>query len=129
MLENSNETPYLGLPHIHAHQGQKEVTANQFADGLDTAIAGSIIIPLDQKIEYTLTTVEARQAILIFTGVLTAPTTIIIPTERANRKFIVMHHGSDNFPLLIRHLDTPSITLQPNQRGWIVSDGTQLYLL
>src|SRR6202011_5676 len=94
-----SQTPNLGLPHIHANQGQKEVTANQFADGLDIAIAGSLQIELTEKTEYTLTPIEARHAILVFTGALAAPATITIPTESANKKFIVSHQCSGNFPL------------------------------
>jgi hypothetical protein len=120
-------TPNLSLPHIHANQSQKEVTANQFADGLDTAIAGSIIIDLTNKAEYLLTTVEARHAILVFKGVLTAPATIIIPTESANKKFIIAHHADSNFPIYLQHPNTQSIDLQPGERCWIFSDGQQLY--
>ncbi len=124
-----SNTPNLGLPHIHANQGQKEVTANQFADGLDIAIAGVIKISLDQKSEYTLTTLEARHAILIFTGILTAPTTMIIPTENANKKFIVAHHCEGDFPISLQHVNTSPITLSSNERCWIYSDGEQLYRL
>ena len=124
-----NQTPNLGLPHIHANQSQKEVTANQFADGLDAAIAGSIIIELTDKTEYTLTTIEAHHAILVFKGTLTVPVTITIPTEQANKKFIVAHHGSGDFPLYFQHANTQPISLQPNENRWIFSDGQQLYTL
>jgi hypothetical protein len=124
-----NATPNLGIPHIHANQSQKEVTANQFADGLDTAIAGSITINLTEKIEYLLTSAEARHAILVFTGILTAPTTIIIPTEAANKKWIVMHHCQGDFPLYFQHTNTQPVNLQPNERRWIFSDSEQLYTL
>lgn len=124
-----NQTPNLGLPHIHANQSQKEVTANQFADGLDTAIAGSIIVPLDQKTEYTLNTVEARHAILVFTGVLTASTTITIPTEPANKKFIIAHECSGDFPLHIQHANSQGIILRPYERRWIYSSNQAIYIL
>ena len=123
-----NQTPNLGFSHIHANQSQKEVTANQFADGLDTAIAGSMIIDLTDKTEYTLTTIEARHAILVFKGILTVPVTITIPTEQSNKKFIVAHHGSGDFPLYFQHANTQLITLQQNERCWIFSDGEQLYI-
>jgi len=124
-----NTTPNLGLAHIHANQSQKEVTANQFADGLDTAIAGSIIIDLADKTEYTLTTVEARHAILVFKGILTASNTIIIPTESANKKWIVAHHCNGDFPICFQHVNTESIALQPNEHRWTFSDGEQLYMI
>lgn len=119
-----NQTPHLGLSHIHANQSQKEITANQFADGLDIAIAGNMIIDLADKTEYTRTTVEAHHAILVFK---TTPTTITIPTENANRKFIIAHHCSGNFPLQLQHVNTQPITVQPHERCWIFSDGEQLY--
>lgn len=125
-------TPNLGLSHIHANQGQKEVTANQFADGLDTAIAGSLVINLDGKTEYTLTTQEARHAILIFKGELTAPATIIVPTENANKKFIVVHECIGNFSIQLQHTSNnndQATTLQSNEKRWIYSDGQQLYIL
>jgi len=124
-----NTTPNLGLPHIHANQSQKEVTANQFADGLDTAIAGSITIDLTEKTEYLLTSTESCQAILVFTGILTAPATIIIPTEAANKKFIVAHHAHGSFPIYFQHSNTQPVTLQPNEHCWLFSDGQQLYTL
>jgi hypothetical protein len=124
-----NATPNLSLPHIHANQSQKEVTANQFADGLDTAIAGNITIDLTEKTEYLLSSTEARQAILVFTGTLIAPATIIIPTESSNKKFIVAHHATGDFPLLLQHTNTQSISLQPNERRWIFSDGERFYTL
>lgn len=122
----------LGLSHIHANQGQKEVTANQFADGLDMAIAGSIMIDLSEKVEYTLTTIEARHAILIFKGELTAPATIIVPTENANKKFIVAHECIGNFSIQFQHINNNNdqvTTLQPNEKRWIYSDGMRLYAL
>jgi hypothetical protein len=124
-----NTTPNLGLPHIHANQSQKEITANQFADGLDTAIAGSIIIDLTGKTEYQLNIVETRHAILVFKGVLVEPTTIIIPTENSNKKFIVAHQCSGSFPLRIQHPNTQPLVLQPFERRWIFSDNQQLYTL
>jgi|GEM_PF-2412805 len=124
-----NTTPNLGLPHIHANQSQKEVTANQFADGLDTAIAGSVTIDLTEKTEYLLTSTEARHAILLFTGTLTAPTTIIVPTEAANKKWIVMHHCHGNFPLYFQHANTQPVSLEPREHYWLFSDGQQLYTL
>lgn len=124
-----NQTPNLGLPHIYANQGQKEVTANQFADGLDTAIAGSIIIDLTNKTEYALNTVEARHAILVFTGVLTAATTIIIPTESTNKKFIIAHECSGNFLLHIQHANNQGIILRPYERRWIYSNNQEIYTL
>lgn len=122
-----NTTPNLGLPHIYANQSQKEVTANQFADGLDTAIAGSIIVDITHQTEYPLTMLEARHAILIFTGLLTAPATIIIPTETANKKFIIAHHAAGNFQLCLQNPNTQSIGIQPGDHCWIFSDGQQLY--
>lgn len=124
-----NNTPNLGLSHIHANQGQKEVTANQFADGLDMAIAGCVTINLDEKIEYTLTNLEARHAILIFKGELVASVTIIIPTENANKKFIVHHASRGDFPIHIQHLNSEVVTIQSNERCWIYSDGQQFYTL
>lgn len=124
-----NITPNLGLAHIHANQSQKEVTANQFADGLDIAIAGSLIIDLSEKTEYTLTTGEARHAILVFTGLLTASVTIIIPTEAANKKFIMAHHATGSFQIGLQHPNTSSIELQPGERCWVFSDGQQLYAI
>lgn len=123
------QTPNLGLPHIHVNQSQKEVTANQFADGLDIAIAGSLMIDLTDKAEYQLNGVEARHAILIFKGILLEPATITIPTESANKKFIVAHHCSGDFPLYLQQVNTPPISLQPFEHRWIFSDGQQLYLI
>lgn len=122
-------TPNLGLSHIHANQGQKEVTANQFADGLDIAIAGSIVINLEGKTEYMLNTIEARHAILIFKGGLISAVNIIIPTENANKKFIVHHAAVGDFPIHIHHPNSVSIAIQPDERCWIYSDGEQFYTL
>jgi hypothetical protein len=117
---------------IHPRQfplSQKEVTANQFADGLDIAIAGSIIIELDGKQEYTLTLLKARHAILVFTGVLTAPVTITIPTEPANKKFIAHHAASGSFLITIKHANSQGIILQPHERRWIYSNHQEIYTL
>ena len=122
-------TPNLRLPHIYPNQGQKEVTANQFADGLDVAIAGHLCIELKDGAQYSLTTRQARQAMLTFTGTLTAAVTILIPTEHANKKFIIAHACQGNVPIHLQHPNTPPVTLQPQERRWIYSNGEMLSTL
>ena len=124
-----NTTPNLGLTHIEANQGQKEVTANMFADGLDTAIAGSMIIELDGKIEYLLTTRQARHAILVFDGVLTAPMTVTIPIGTSQQKIHRATRGNGEFPDHTQHANRQGIILQPHEHHWIYSDGQQIYTL
>jgi hypothetical protein len=61
-------------------------------------------------------------------AILTSPT-VIIPTESANKKFIVQHAARGNLPIRIKHADSQSILLQPYGRQWIFSDGQSLFTL
>jgi hypothetical protein len=123
-------TPNLALTHIESSQGQKEVTANEFADGLDNGIAGYVEIPVDGSSDVTLDNVtQAKFAILKFTGVLTGNINILVPTSAANKKFIIDNATTGDYALTVKHESSTGVILKQHERRWIYSDGTEIYFL
>lgn len=122
-------TPNLGLTHIETNQGQKEVTANTFADGLDNAIAGFISIDVAGDSDFTLDETQAPLAILEFTGALTGNISVIIPTEEANRKFIIHNATTGAYTLTVKHDGSDGFIIKQGERRWVYSDGEEIYPL
>ncbi|MDX1901895.1 MAG: hypothetical protein SFW66_07835 [Gammaproteobacteria bacterium] len=122
-------TPNLGLTHIEANQGQKEVTANTFADGLDNAIAGFISIDVAGDSDFTLDETQAPLALLEFTGVLTGNISVIIPTEEANKKFIIHNTTTGEYTLTVKHDGSDGFIVKQGERRWVYSDGAEIYPL
>jgi hypothetical protein len=123
-------TPNLGLTHIETNQGQKEVTANTFADGLDNAIAGFISIDVAGDSDVTLDETQAPLALLKFTGVLTGNISVIVPIEAANKKFIFHNETTGDYTLTVKHEeDSDGFILKQGERRWAYSDGAEIYPL
>ena len=103
-------------------------TNANFEDVFEVAIAGAVTLPLFDA-DYTLTVNsgtpdEARNAILIFTGVLTAQRTITIPSS--SKIYIVRNQTTGGFPVLVKTAIGTGKAVEANTSSIIYCDGTDV---
>src|SRR5208282_5544620 len=96
-------TPNLGLPLLDPAQNNKAATVNEQACGFDVAIAGTLALSVAGGANVALTTTpdggQAQNAILIFTGLLTA--NIVVTLPQITREWHIVNRTTGAFTLTL----------------------------
>ena len=106
-------TTFLTATKLEASQSQKEVSANAAFDIFDKAIAGQLAKTINSA-DVTLTTDEARNAIISLSGTLTGNRNLIVPAVA--KIYVIRNNTSGSYTVTVK---TPSGT------GVVVTQGTQ----
>jgi hypothetical protein len=120
-------TTNLGIVKPQTGQAQPQVTIATGFDNFDTAVAGRLSKSVAGSADVTLTTTEARNAVLEFTGTLTGNINVIVPTK--NRKFIVYNNTSGAFTLTVKTSSGTGVAVTQGQRVWLYCDATNVVAL
>jgi len=117
-------TPQLLITHIEQAQSNKNVTANEAFDELDSAIAGRLDKDVAGSSNVTLTDIEARAAIIELTGVLTGNIDVIVPTR--TKHYILKNGTTGSFTLTIKTSAGTGVVV--DQKKWynLICDGTNV---
>lgn len=118
-------TPNLLIEHIVQSQAQKEVTANTAFDALEKAITEvSSISVAGGAGDTTLTTSEARAAVIIATGVLTGNRNMVVPTR--DKIYIVHNTTTGAFTLTVKTSAGTGVVVEQGFKAIVYCDGTNV---
>lgn len=117
-------TTNLGITKPQTGQAQPQVTISTGFDNFDAAIAGRLSKSVAGSSDVTLTTVEARNQILEFTGAITASINVIVPSK--NRTYLVYNNTSGSFTLTVKTSGGSGIAVTQGQRAWLYCDTTNV---
>jgi len=117
-------TANLGLSKPQAGQAQPSVVISSSFDGFDAAIAGRLSKDVSGSSDVTLTTTEARNAILEFTGTLTGSINVIVPS--LNRTYLVYNATSGSFTLTVKTSAGTGVAVNQTDRVWLYCDATNV---
>jgi len=92
-------SPLLAIPHIVQGQNQKEVTANEAFNILESAIAETSTFDAAGTSSISLGDAAARPMVIELTGVLTGTKTVVVPQR--SKLFIFLNSTTGGFDLLI----------------------------
>lgn len=93
-------------------------------DAFDAAVAGRLSKSVAGSSNVTLTTTEARNAILEFTGTLTGNINVIVPTK--TRKYLVYNGTAGSFTLTVKTASGTGVAVAQGGRGLLYCDGTNV---
>lgn len=105
------------------------IKTNNNINLLANSVAGAATVNVAGSGDYTLTTVdglpdEARQAILIFTGLLTGNRNVIVPTSAKN--YVVKNGTTGSFTLTVKTAAGSGIVIPTGYNATIFCDGTNV---
>jgi hypothetical protein len=121
-------TPYLGITHIAESQNEKEVTANDAFDSLDSAINGNSAIAMTDA-DYTATNLILAGAVFFgVTGTLTADRNFILPTGQA-RLFVIENGTTGSHSLVVKTASGSTAAVTNGSVKILYSDGTNVIAL
>ena len=93
-------------------------------DQFDAAVAGRLSKSVAGGSDVTLTVVEARNAILEFTGTITANINVIVPTK--TRRYFVYNATSGSFTLTVKTSGGTGVAITQSTRAIVYCDGTNV---
>jgi hypothetical protein len=114
-------------PTVGAPIPQTQSTLRTALDQLDSATAGRLSKSVAGGSDVTLTTTEARNAVLEFTGILTGNINVIVPTKA--RKYIVYNNTTGAFTLTVKTSGGTGIAVTQATRVWLYCDATNVVQL
>lgn len=117
-------TANLGISKPQAGQAQPSTTIATGFDSFDAAVAGRLSKSVAGSSNVTLTTTEARNAILEFTGILTGSINVIVPT--LNRTYLVYNGTTGAFTLTVKTSGGTGIAVTQGNRVWLYCDATNV---
>lgn len=120
-------TTNLSITKPQTGQAQPQVTIATGFDNFDAAVAGRLSKSVAGGADVTLTTTEARNAILEFTGILTGNINVLVPTK--NRKYVVYNNTSGAYTLTVKTSAGTGIAVTQGQRVWLYCDATNVVAL
>jgi hypothetical protein len=116
-------TSNLGITKPQTGQAQPQVTIATGFDQFDAAIAGRQTKSVTTA-DVTLTTTEARNKILEFSGALTGNRAVIVPT--ATRTYLVYNGCTGAFTLTVKTSGGTGVVVNQGDRVWLYCDGTNV---
>jgi hypothetical protein len=118
---------HLAIPLVAASQNQKEVTLNEAVNLLDRSSNADATIALADA-NLTLTAAQVRQnALLSFTGTLTAPRVLTLPAGK--RQILLRNATAGGHALEVGYATGSRATIPPNASAVIQADGTNCIAL
>jgi hypothetical protein len=117
-------TTNLGITKPQVGQAQPATTIATGFDNFDSAVAGRLSKSVAGSSDVTLTTTEARNAILELTGTLTGNINVIVPNK--NRKYLVYNATSGAFTLTVKTAAGTGIAVTQGARAWLYCDATNV---
>lgn len=115
-------SPLLVIPHIVQGQNQKEVTANEAFDILESAIAETSSFDASGSGSISISDTDARPMIIELTGVLVATKTVNVPQR--SKLYIIKNSTTGGFDVLLGTGIGIPIKLANGFYTFIYCDGT-----
>jgi hypothetical protein len=116
-------TTNLEITKPQTGQAQPQVTIATGFDQFDAAVAGRLSKAVTTA-DVTLTTTEARNQILEFTGTLTGNRNVIVPSK--NRTYAVYNNTAGAFTLTVKTSGGTGIAVTQGTRSWLYCDATNV---
>lgn len=116
-------TQYLQATKIETQQSQKEVTANAAFDIFDKAIAGRLSKAITSA-DVTLSTDEARHAVIELTGTLTGNRNLIVPAS--SKFYLIQNLTSGAFTVTVKTPAGTGVVVAQGKRAFLYSDATNV---
>ncbi len=117
-------TDNLLITKIDVGQSQKEVTANEAFDDLDTAISDVLSKSVAGGSEVTLTDAEALSMVQEYTGALTASINVNVPTR--HKVYIINNGTSGAYTLTVKTSAGSGIAVAQGKVAILYCDGTDV---
>lgn len=111
-------------PSVGSQLPNTQATIRTAFDQFDAAVAGRLSKSVAGSSDVTLTTTEARNGILEFTGTLTGNINVIVPTK--TRRYIVYNATSGSFSLTVKTSGGTGVAVTQSTRAWVYCDGTNV---
>lgn len=119
------QTPNLLLDLLEVGQAQKETTINNNYNKLDNAFGGVLTKNVAGGANVTLTAAEAANAIIIFTGAITANINVTIP-DNTKRVYSIANNTTGAFSLTFKTVTGTGVKLRQSRAQVVYSDGTNV---
>jgi hypothetical protein len=117
-------TANLSITKPQTGQAQPQVTIATAFDQFDAAIAGRLSKSVAGSSDVTLTTAEARNAIIELTGTLTGNVNLIVPAK--NKIYLVYNNSAGAFTLTVKTPAGTGIAVTQGERVWLYCDSTNV---
>lgn len=111
-------------PSVGSQLPNTQATLRTAFDQFDAAVAGRLSKSVAGGVDVTLTTAEARNAILEFTGTLTGNINVVVPTK--TRRYIVYNNTAGAFSLTVKTSGGTGVAVTQSTRAWVYCDGTNV---
>jgi len=111
-------------PSVGSPLPNTQATLRTAFDQFDAAVAGRLSKSVAGGVDVTLTTTEARNGILEFTGTLTGNINVIVPTK--TRRYIVYNNTAGAFSLTVKTSGGTGVAVTQSTRAWVYCDGTNV---
>ena len=118
-------TTNLTATKLEASQSQKEVTANAAFDVFDKAIAGMLSKTINSA-DVTLTTDEARNAIIALSGTLTGNRNLIVPA--VSKIYVIRNNTSGSYTVTVKTAAGTGVVVTQGAQAIVYCDGTNVLL-
>ena len=118
-------TTNLTATKLEASQSQKEVTANAAFDVFDKAIAGMLSKTINTA-DVTLTTDEARNAIIALSGTLTGNRNLIVPA--VSKIYVIRNNTSGSYTVTVKTAAGTGVVVTQGAQAIVYCDGTNVLL-
>jgi hypothetical protein len=127
-VSTAGSTPYLLISHIASAQTQKELTANEAFDFLDSAINAQVAFAMGDA-DITLSQIQAASGgVLQFTGALTADRFVNLPAS--NRAIIVRNGTTGGHNIIVQVTGGAGASVAvPNSIVALYCDGADVFAL
>lgn len=119
----AQNTTNLQIPKPRPVDSQWLVNYNSF-DKFDAAIAGRLSKSVAGSSNVTLTTTEARNAILEFTGLLTGSINVIVPTKA--KLYVIYNNTTGSFTLTVKTSGGSGVAVTQGTRSILYCDATNV---
>ncbi len=120
-------TTNLGISKPQTGQNQPQVTIATGFDAFDSAVAGRLSKSVAGASDVTLTSTEARNAIIELTGTLTGNINLIVPAK--NKLYAVYNATTGAFTLTVKTPSGTGIAVSQTTRVWLYCDSTNVVSL
>jgi len=117
-------TPNLLIDHVVQSQYQKEVTANEAFDALEAALTETTTISIAGTGDYTVSTAEQRNAVLVLSGLLTGNRNFIVPTR--DKLYVIHNTTTGAFAVTVKTAAGSGVIVEQGFKAIVYCDGTNV---
>lgn len=116
-------TAYLTVTELSESQSQKATSVNQALEILDKAIAGTLSKSITSA-DVTLSTDEARYAVISLSGTLTGNRNLIVPA--VSKIYLIKNATSGSYTVTVKTPSGTGVTVAQGTQAFVYCDGTNV---